>query len=146
MLALKEFGISDASSKYSLCEVTVEEGSFIKQKRLPDQLANLPDKITLNGRYYLKNNMSTDPLVPDDLAGDLIRESHISFLQLNSAELAAQLTLRDFHLFHNIESTEYVDDLFELESSTGTPNLNQFSEVQCWLFFVLIIFEYLFLI
>ena len=46
-------------SNYSLCEVTVEAESLIKQKRLPDQLANLPDRISLNGRYeyttkYLK--------------------------------------------------------------------------------------------
>ena len=50
MLALKEFGITEPSSNYSLCEVTVEEENFIKQKRLPDQLSNLPDRSSLNGR------------------------------------------------------------------------------------------------
>ena len=60
MLALREFNITDPSSNYSLCEVTVEAESLIKQKRLPDQLSNLPDRISLNGRYVAaKNSMKT---------------------------------------------------------------------------------------
>ena len=35
---------------YSLCEITVEDGGLIKQRRLPDMLTNLPDRIHLNGR------------------------------------------------------------------------------------------------
>lgn len=53
MLALREFGITEASNNYSLCEVTVEEGHLVKQKRLPDQLSNLPDRISLNGRLAI---------------------------------------------------------------------------------------------
>ena len=79
-----------------------------------------------NCRYYLKNNMTTDTLVPDDLAIELLKESQVSLLQLNAAELAAQLTLRDFHYFHEIEPTEYIDDLFDLNS---TPQLATFSKV-----------------
>lgn len=37
-------------SNYSLCEITVEDGGLIKQRRLPDMLTNLPDRIHLNGR------------------------------------------------------------------------------------------------
>jgi len=73
--------------------------------------------------------MSTETLVPDEMAGDLLRENQISFLQLNSAEVAAQLMLRDFQLFRDIEPTEYMDDLFELNSKFGMAHLQKFSEV-----------------
>ena len=80
-------------------------------------------------RYYIRNNMNTDALVPDEMTGELLKDSQISFLSLNSAEIAAQLTLQDFNLFHEVEPTEYIDDLYELESKYGTPHLNTFSEV-----------------
>ena len=116
-------------SHYSLCEVSVETEGLIKQKRLPDQMTGLPDRIHLSGRYYIKNNMSTEPLVPDEMMADLLKDSAVNFLQLNSSEVAAQLTLRDFQLFHEIEPTEYMDDLFELESRFGEEHLQRFSEV-----------------
>ena len=53
--------------------MTVENEDFVKTKRLPEQLASLPDRMTLNARYYVKNNMSTEPLVPDDIVPDLIK-------------------------------------------------------------------------
>ena len=73
--------------------------------------------------------MSTDTLVPDEMAGELMKESQIQFLQLNTAEVAAQLTLEDFKIFHLIEPTEYIDDLFKLNSKFGTPHLHKFAEV-----------------
>lgn len=45
MLALQEFGITDPSSNYSLCEVSVSDSQTIKQRRLPDQLQNLAERI-----------------------------------------------------------------------------------------------------
>ncbi|XP_042148250.1 rap guanine nucleotide exchange factor isoform X4 [Ixodes scapularis] len=129
MLALREFGISDSSSLYSLCEVSVGEGGLIKQRRLPEQMQHLAEKIGLNSRYYLKNNSSTDPLVPDDLASELLRESQVNFLQLNSVEVATQLTLEDFSIFRQIEPTEYIDDLFEVKSAYGSPMLSLFAEL-----------------
>ncbi len=50
MLALREFGITDPSGNFSLCEVSVQEEGFVKTKRLPDQMSCLPDKISLNAR------------------------------------------------------------------------------------------------
>ncbi|KAL5018416.1 hypothetical protein ScPMuIL_004138 [Solemya velum] len=129
MLALREFGVTDPSSNYSLCEVTVENEGLIKQKRLSDQLTNLPDRQSLNGRYYLKNNMSTETLVPDELMGELRKEAQINLLQLNTTEVASQLTLEDFKVFKEIEATEYIDHLFKLESKYGCSNLIKFSEL-----------------
>jgi len=80
-------------------------------------------------RYYLKNVGNTETLVGDELAADLIRESHVHFLQLNAVEVAVQLTLQDFSIFRQIEATEYVDDLFNLNSKYGTPMLSKFAEV-----------------
>uniref|UniRef100_A0A8C3AA60 Rap guanine nucleotide exchange factor (GEF) 6 n=1 Tax=Cyclopterus lumpus TaxID=8103 RepID=A0A8C3AA60_CYCLU len=127
--AVNEFGLLAAPETYSLCEVSVSPEEVIKQRRLPDQLSKLADRIQLNGRYYLKNNMETETLCSDEDAQDLLRESQISLLQLSTMEVAAQLSMRDFELFRNIESTEYVDDLFKLDSSLGSGNLKQFEEV-----------------
>ncbi|XP_052780922.1 rap guanine nucleotide exchange factor 6-like isoform X6 [Mya arenaria] len=138
MLSLREFGVTDSSSNYSLCEVTVESEGFIKQKRLPDTLQNLPDRLTLNGRertgyvnarYYLKNNLSTEPLVPDELMGDLKKEAQISLTQLNPCEVASQLTLEDFKVFKEIQPAEYIDEIFKLKSKYGAPNLKKFSDL-----------------
>ncbi|XP_054610965.1 rap guanine nucleotide exchange factor 6 isoform X2 [Dunckerocampus dactyliophorus] len=124
-----EFGLLPSVDTYSLCEVSVSPEGVIKQRRLPDQLSKLADRIQLNGRYYLKNNMETETLCSDEDAQDLLRESQISLLQLSTMEVAAQLSMRDFELFRNIESTEYVDDLFKLDLSAESSNLKQFEEV-----------------
>ena len=58
MLALRQFGISEHSSElqnmscnnYSMCEVSVEHGGLVKQKRLPESACNLADKIGVHSR------------------------------------------------------------------------------------------------
>lgn len=54
----QEFGMSSDSGslEWALCETTVTLDGVIKQKRLPDQMNNLAERIQLNSRYYLKNN------------------------------------------------------------------------------------------
>lgn len=86
--------------------------------------------LNLNYRYYLKTNDVTETLVTDEIAADMMRESTVSFLQLNAAEVALQLTVQDYSVFRQIESTEYIDELFELKSNYGTPALTQFAEVR----------------
>ncbi|XP_033908642.3 rap guanine nucleotide exchange factor 6-like isoform X5 [Acipenser ruthenus] len=127
--AVNEFGLTAAAETYSLCEVSISPEGVIKQRRLPEQLSKLADRIQLNGRYYLKNNMETETLCSDEDAQELLRESQISLLQLSTVEMATQLSMRDFELFRNIEPTEYVDDLFKLNSKTGNAHLKQFEEV-----------------
>jgi hypothetical protein len=63
------------------------------------------------------------------MAGELMKENIIGILQLNSTQIAAQLTLDDFQIFQNVELTEYVDDLYELKSKFGIPYLKKFAEV-----------------
>ena len=104
MLALQEFGITESSSNFSLAEVSVGEGGMIKQRRLPDQLQNLAERIGLSSRYYLKTNGLSETLVADEQAPDLIRESNVHFLQLNAVEVAIQLTLQDFSIFRYVTS------------------------------------------
>lgn len=129
MLALQEFGIHETSSNFSLCEVSVGDGGMIKQRRLPEQLQNLAERIGLSSRYYLKTNGLTETLVPDEMAPELVRESIVHFLQLNANEAAIQLTFQDFGIFRQIESTEYVDDLFDLKSKYGVAMLRKFAEL-----------------
>ncbi|KAM9328940.1 rap guanine nucleotide exchange factor 2 [Gastrophryne carolinensis] len=127
--AIREFALTAAPDAYSLCEVSVTPEGVIKQRRLPDQLSKLADRIQLSGRYYLKNNMETETLCSDEDAQDLLRESQISLLQLSTIEVATQLSMRNFELFRNIEPTEYIDDLFKLKSKIGCANLKSFEEV-----------------
>ncbi|KAM6150562.1 rap guanine nucleotide exchange factor 6 isoform 3-T3 [Erethizon dorsatum] len=127
--AVHEFGLTGASDTYSLCEVSVTPEGVIKQRRLPDQFSKLADRIQLNGRYYLKNNMETETLCSDEDAQELVKESQLSMLQLSTIELATQLSMRDFDLFRNIEPTEYIDDIFKLDSRTGNTHLKEFEDI-----------------
>ncbi|XP_072351868.1 rap guanine nucleotide exchange factor 2 isoform X7 [Scyliorhinus torazame] len=127
--ALREFAVTAAPESYSLCEVSVTPEGVIKQRRLPDQLSKLADRIQLSGRYYLKNNMETETLCSDEDAQELLRESHITLLQLSMIEVATQLSMRNFELFRNIEPTEYIDDLFKLKSKTECANLKKFENI-----------------
>ncbi|XP_019377276.1 PREDICTED: rap guanine nucleotide exchange factor 2 isoform X14 [Gavialis gangeticus] len=127
--AIREFALTATPDAYSLCEVSVTPEGVIKQRRLPDQLSKLADRIQLSGRYYLKNNMETETLCSDEDAQELLRESQISLLQLSTVEVATQLSMRNFELFRNIEPTEYIDDLFKLKSKSGCANLKKFEEV-----------------
>jgi Rap guanine nucleotide exchange factor 2 len=118
-------------SAYSLCEVSVDQDRVIKQKRLPDQMNNLAEKLPLNARYYLKNNKSQEQFLSDSIAVDeLIKDASIQFLQLDPLELSAQLTLRDYCVFKSIESSEYIDYSFNKTNSRyGYKHLIQFSEM-----------------
>ncbi|MBZ3884883.1 Rap guanine nucleotide exchange factor 2 [Sciurus carolinensis] len=127
--AIREFALTATPEQYSLCEVSVTPEGVIRQRRLPDQLSKLADRIQLSGRYYLKNNMETEILCSDEDAQGLLRESRISLLQLSPVEVATQLSVRNFELFRSIEPTEYIDDLFKLKSETSYVNLKKFEEV-----------------
>uniref|UniRef100_A0A3B4ENE6 Rap guanine nucleotide exchange factor 2 n=1 Tax=Pygocentrus nattereri TaxID=42514 RepID=A0A3B4ENE6_PYGNA len=127
--AIREFALTAAPEAYSLCEVSVTPEGVIKQRRLPEQLSKLADRIQLSGRYYLKSNMETETLCSDEDAQELLRESQISLLQLSTVEVATQLSMRAFELFCAIEPTEYIDDLFKLRSrSAGPSSLKLFEE------------------
>ena len=129
MLSLQEFGITESSSNFTLCEVTVVEGGFVKQRTLPDPLQNLAERIGLASRYYIKNKNSSESLLPDDGVHELVKDTTVNLLQLNPVEVSTQLMVEDFTTFRQIEATEYVDDLFELKSGYGTPSLSLFCEL-----------------
>ena len=95
--------------------MTVENG-LIRQRRLADRFDNLAQRIGLASRYYIKNIQSNQQLVPEDLSSELQRESVVNLLNLNCEETGTQLMVEDFTLFRQIEQTEYVDWIFELNS------------------------------
>ncbi|CAF0795635.1 unnamed protein product [Brachionus calyciflorus] len=132
MLALNEFNIIDeiGSNAYSLCEVSVDQDRLIKQKRLPDQMNNLAEKLPLNARYYLKSNTSPEQFLSDSASvEELIKDSNITFLQLEPLEVAAQLTLRDYCIFKSIESSEYIENLFHKDMPARFDNLEKFADL-----------------
>lgn len=49
--AIREFALTTTPDAYSLCEVSVTPEGVIKQRRLPDQLSKLADRIQLSGRW-----------------------------------------------------------------------------------------------
>ncbi|KHJ78231.1 RasGEF domain protein [Oesophagostomum dentatum] len=58
-----------------------------------------------------------------------MREAQAQLLTLNAQVVAAQLTLQDFAVFASIEPTEYIDNLFQLESRYGSPRLEEFERI-----------------
>lgn len=83
----------------------------------------------------MKCNDRTDPLIPDDVIGDVLRESQSHFLLLDCAEVAAQLTIKDFQIFRDVQPTEYVVDLLKCPSKYGAPNLTKFSQVLTYYYY-----------
>lgn len=121
--AIDAFGITDYASKaYFLCEVTVTEDGLIKQKRLPDVANNLANRISLNGRYYIKSSISEGP-ISDEVALEISREANLTLFQLSPLDIAKELTLQDFELFRNVDSREYIYNLFESKNERKSKNL-----------------------
>ncbi|XP_046698859.1 rap guanine nucleotide exchange factor 2 isoform X3 [Silurus meridionalis] len=128
-LAIREFGLTGGPEAYSLCEVSVTPEGVTKQRRLPDQLNKLADRIQLCARYYLKSNMETETLCSDVEAQELQRESQVCLLSLSSTEIANQLSARNYVLFASIEPTDYIDDLFKLRPRELPGNLRNFENL-----------------
>ncbi|CAG7722816.1 unnamed protein product [Allacma fusca] len=130
MLALQEFQdlATHDSREYALFQVSAV-GGILKQRRLPDTMDSLAERIPLGARYYIKRRDSSEPLVQTEQIPELTKEGDVTFLHLNPVELAFQLTLEDYAIFRQIEMTEFIDDLFRLDSPYGTPNLNAFEEL-----------------
>lgn len=57
-LAIREFGLTAGPEAYSLCEVSVTPEGVIKQRRLPDQLNKLADRIQLCARCASASNLT----------------------------------------------------------------------------------------
>ncbi|XP_060720508.1 rap guanine nucleotide exchange factor 2 isoform X4 [Tachysurus vachellii] len=127
--AIREFGLTAGPEAYSLCEVSVTPEGVTKQRRLPDQLNKLADRIQLCARYYLKSNMETETLCSDVEAQELQRESQVYLLSLSSTEIANQLSARNYSLFASIEPTDYITDLFKLRPHEPSVNLRNFEDL-----------------
>ncbi|UYV83701.1 RAPGEF2 [Cordylochernes scorpioides] len=129
-LAIEEFDFSNSSKEsFSLYEISSDIKGMLKQRRLPENLSYLSDNLSLSGRYYLKNNSCTRPLVDDKIIIELQAKAQISFFDLEPFDLAIQLTLRDFEIFRQIHPTEYIKDIFQIASAYGTPMLTRFEEL-----------------
>ncbi|XP_026105652.1 rap guanine nucleotide exchange factor 2-like isoform X2 [Carassius auratus] len=127
--AMREFGLTASPDAYSLCEVSVTQEGVIKQRRLPDQLSKLADRIQLSARYYLKSNMETETLCSDVEAQEMQRESVVPLLSLSSMEIANQLSARNYLRFSGIEPTDYITDLFKLRPQEPPTNLRNFEDL-----------------
>eukprot|EP00118_Oscarella_pearsei_P026789 m.310452 g.310452 ORF g.310452 m.310452 type:complete len:1329 (+) comp51709_c0_seq1:116-4102(+) len=125
-LAVKEFALQESSSDFSLCQITVSEDRVLQQKRLPDVLDKLPERLSLHSRYYIKPHCQTGSLVQDEVVDDILKESGVHLLQLDLKELVRHLTLTDFDTFRSIDPEEYIRDLFDCGVA---ENLAEFAEV-----------------
>ncbi|EDV22497.1 uncharacterized protein TRIADDRAFT_59148 [Trichoplax adhaerens] len=130
-LAVESFGLNVSLENCALFDVTVAESEFIRQRRLPDSMTDLANKISLNGRYYLRDNYTTESLLSPEAAAELVKEVNVCFLQLQSEVLAHEITLRDLELLSSICPSEYIADIFKLnkEDYFAVPNLRKFTEI-----------------
>lgn len=94
---------SNNNNEFSLCECicSVANGDqkgdkkiVIKQRRLPDDLTNLAERVGLASRLYLRNNQKSETLIPDELAGDVLKEAKANLYTLNAQFVAMQLTMQ----------------------------------------------------
>lgn len=85
-------------SDWALSECTVTKEGVIKQRRLPDDMQNLAERIGLSSRFYLKNNNRSENLISDELAPEVMKESRLSLYTLSAQFLATQLTIKVFFL------------------------------------------------
>ena len=61
----------------------------------------------LFSRYYIKNVMSSDQLIPEDSISELVKESQVHLLQLHAMETATQLMVEDFTIFRQIGKSDF---------------------------------------
>ena len=105
MLALTEFGISENSSNYHLVEV-----SGVSAKTLHPNTTNLAERIGLASRYYIKNVMSSEQLIPEDVAAELAKESKVDLIQVQYTlhSISCLLVLKFFRQTALLQSLEKV--------------------------------------
>ncbi|XP_076825395.1 uncharacterized protein LOC143470976 isoform X3 [Clavelina lepadiformis] len=125
-MACREFGITEEVHNYALYKVSVQGEKFVKQSKLPEPLAKLAD-MPLGSRYYLKNMMNSEQLLPDENIPELLKEANFSFLDLNCFEVALYLTREDYKLFQLTEPTNFIEDLFGL--NTELKKFKQFEDL-----------------
>ena len=102
MLALTEFGISENSSNYHLVEV-----SGVSAKTLHPNTTNLAERIGLASRYYIKNVMSSEQLIPEDVAAELAKESKVDLIQVQNAEEIERKSLAKAASFYTLQKAEW---------------------------------------
>ena len=103
MLALTEFGISENSSNYHLVEV-----SGVSAKTLHPNTTNLAERIGLASRYYIKNVMSSEQLIPEDVAAELAKESKVDLIQvMQNAEEIEGKSLAKADSFYTLQKAEW---------------------------------------
>ena len=95
------------------------QGGFVRQKRLPNDQTNLAGRIGLASRYYIKNVLSSDQLIPDEAKNELTKESNVNLLQLNAIEAAMQLMVEDFTTFRMIGEHKKIIDIFTVYHNNG---------------------------
>ena len=70
-------------------------------------------------------------IVPDAVVPELVKESHISFLDLDTYELAYQISVRDYAIFRNVLPTDYIIDTFKRKQSnkSNIKNMNSLEDL-----------------
>ncbi|KAF3821516.1 hypothetical protein GH733_009558 [Mirounga leonina] len=127
-----------SSSSPDLLQPTTSMLDFSNPSDIPDQVIRV-FKADQQSCYIIISKDTTAKEVvchavhefglTDEDAQELVKESQLSMLQLSTIEVATQLSMRDFDLFRNIEPTEYIDDLFKLDSKTGNTHLKEFEDI-----------------
>ncbi|KAL7669624.1 hypothetical protein ACOME3_010271 [Neoechinorhynchus agilis] len=105
----------------ALYELSHDNLTYWKQRRLPDQVRNLAYRLPYRSRYYVKStsiatsNCSTNNARQSVVDGATVSGSNndLNILSVDIYELASQLSLRAYVLFSNVKSQEYINHIFK---------------------------------
>jgi Rap guanine nucleotide exchange factor 2 len=128
-LAVKEFEITESASTFALCQITANQDHLLTQKKLPNVLDKLPERLGIFSRYYLKPHSETGTVVQEDVAEEILKEGRINIHLLDVRELVRQLTLRDFETFQSIDAAEFIVDLWGCQSHIRSDHLKDFADL-----------------
>ncbi|XP_062520302.1 rap guanine nucleotide exchange factor 6-like isoform X2 [Corticium candelabrum] len=128
-LAVAEFELSEGSSTFSLCQITTNQERLVTQKKLPDFLDKLSERLGVYSRYYLKPHDETGTLVHEDVAEEILKEGCLNIQRLDIKELVRELTMRDFETFQTIDAAEFIVDLWGCQSNVQADHLKEFADL-----------------
>ena len=78
------------------------QNNSVRQKRLPDDMIKLAERMALASRYYIKNVSSSGQLLADENKAELSKEAIVRLLDLDPEILAKQLMFDDYSVFRSI--------------------------------------------
>eukprot|EP01137_Pigoraptor_chileana_P015860 Opistho-2@5463 len=127
-MVMQKFNMDAPRADYCLTEIksTGEVRTFAPKE------SSIHSSMSLNGRLYIKHVTAEEQLAPSITS---IERTTSPVLEMDTRELAKQLTLHDFELFARIDPVEYINQVWK-RIDAMTANINtftqRFNQVNLW--------------